>query len=103
MKYSKVTAIFNMTDYALISDDLTALDIPGVSVTKVEGFGDYVNEFAEHGFSENMKIEIYTTAEQAQDVAHLLAQRANEMTEGGGVVAIEPVTELFNVKKLDHP
>lgn len=91
-----------MTDYALISDDLMALDIPGVSVTRVLGFGDYVNEFAEFGFSENMKIEIYTTTRQAREIARVLAQRGNEMTEGGGVVAIEPVTELLNVKKLDQ-
>lgn len=89
-----------MTDYGLISEDLAALDIPGVSVSKVEGFGDYVNEFAEFGFSENMKIEIYASYEQAQSIAQVLAQRAEEMTEGGGVVAIEPVTELLNVKKI---
>lgn len=102
MNYSKVTAIFNTTDYGLISDDLAALDIPGVSVSKVEGFGDYVNEFTEFGFSENMKIEIFTTTKQARDIARRLVQRGNEMTEGGGMVAVEPVTELFNVKKLDQ-
>jgi nitrogen regulatory protein PII len=101
MNYSKVTAIFNTTDYGLLSDDLAALDIPGVSVSKVMGFGDYVNEFADFGFSENMKIEIFTTTEQARDIALLLTERGNEMTEGGGVVAIEPVTDLFNVKKLN--
>lgn len=101
MKYSKVTGIFNMTDYRLISDDLMALDIPGVSVSRVEGFGDYVNEFAEFGFSENMKIEIYTTTTQAREIARVLAKRGNEMTEGGGVIAIEPLSELLNVKKID--
>lgn len=100
MKYSKVTAIFNIIDYAHIRDDLTALDIPGVSVSKVEGFGDYINEYDDNGFSENLKIEIYTTTKTAKDIAKILAQRANEMTEGGGVVAVEPVSELFNVKKL---
>lgn len=100
MKYSKVIGIFNMTDYGLISDDLASLDIPGVSVSKVEGFGDYVNEFAEFGFSENMRIEIYTTTEQAQEIADMLAQKANEMTEGGGLIAIQSVDTLMNVKKL---
>lgn len=101
MKYSKVVGIFNMTDYGLISDDLASLDIPGVSVSKVEGFGDYINEFAKFGFSENIKIEIYTTTKQAQEIAAMLALKANEMTEGGGVVAIEPIDTLLNVKKIN--
>lgn len=101
MKYSKVTVIFNITDYALIRDDLTALNIPGVSVSKVEGFGDYINEYDDNGFSENLKIEIYTTTEQAEEIADMLAQKANEMTEGGGVIAIQSVDTLMNVKKIN--
>jgi len=52
---------------------------------------------------DNMKIEIYTGAEQAKEIAESLSLLANEMTEGGGVVAIEPVADLFNVKKLTSP
>lgn len=47
-----------------------------------------------------MKIEIYTLTEQAAEIARVLSGLANDMTEGGGIVAIEPVAELFNVKKL---
>lgn len=101
MKYCKVVAILNITDYSLISQTIHKLDVPGISVSMVKGFGDYINEFNDYGFSENMKIEIYTTAQQAESVASTLATMANEMTEGGGVVAIEPVTKLLNVRKLD--
>jgi len=100
MSYSKVVAILNISEYKLISDELTSLNVPGISLSKVQGFGDYVNEYAHNGFSESMKIEIYTLTEHAAEIAGVLSVLANDMTEGGGVVAIEPVAELFNVKKL---
>lgn len=100
MKYSKVTAIINCTDYSQIKDSLAHLNLPGVSVSPVQGYGDYFNEYSENGFSSNLKIEIYTTIEQAQEIANILSDRANEMTDGGGMVSIESVTSLLNVRKL---
>ncbi len=100
MNYCKVIAILNITDYGLISEQLKELHIPGVTVSKVQGYGDYVNEYAEFGFSENMKIEIYTIEDQAENIANLLSALANKMTEGGGIIAIEPLTKLLNVRKL---
>jgi nitrogen regulatory protein P-II 1 len=100
MSYSKVVAILNITDYELISDELTRLNVPGISLSKVQGFGDYVNEYSPNGFSNSMKIEIYTHAEQAGEIARVLSVLAEDITDGGGVVAVEPVAELFNVRKL---
>ncbi len=101
MNYCKVVAILNMTDFGLINTSIQKLGIPGVTVSVVKGFGDYINEFNEFGFSDNMKIEVYTSAEQAEIVADTLSRIGNEMTEGGGVVAIEPVDKLLNVRKLE--
>ncbi len=101
MNYCKVVAILNITDYGLINTSIQKLDAPGVTVSVVKGFGDYINEFNEFGFSDNIKIEVYTSAEQAEIVAETLSKIGNEMTEGGGVVAIEPVDKLLNVRKLE--
>lgn len=101
MKFCKVVAIMNITDYNVLHVPVQQLDVPGISVSMVKGFGDYVNEFSPYGFSDNMKIEIYTTAEQAESIAGELARLADNLTEGGGVIAIEPVNQLMNVRKLD--
>lgn len=101
MNYCKVVAVMNITDYGLLSPSIQKLDIPGVTISMVKGFGDYINGFNEFGLSDNMKIEIYTSEQQAEEVAAALASIANDMTEGGGIVAIEPVNQLFNVRKLD--
>ncbi len=103
MHYSKVVMLLNISDYQLISEKLKQLNVPGISECMVHGFGDYINEYTNDGFSESMKIEIYTSQNQAEEIAPILAKLANEMTEGGGVVAIEPVTTLLNVKKIKSP
>lgn len=102
MNYCKVVAIMNITDYGIISQQLKQMHIPGVTVSKVHGFGDYINEYAEFGFSENLKVEIYTSEDQAEKIAELLSILANEITEGGGIVAIEPLSKLLNVKKVQN-
>ena len=100
MKYCKVVAIMNVTDYSMLHEPIQRLDVPGVTVSMVKGFGDYVNNFDPFGFSDNIKLEIYTTEEQAESIAGSLSTIADGMTEGGGVIAIEPVTQLMNVKRL---
>lgn len=101
MKYRKVVAIMNITDYNTLHLPIQQMDVPGVTVSMVKGFGDYVNEFSPFGFSDNMKVEIYTTSEQAETIANELSSLADQLTKGGGVVAIEPVHQLMNVRKLD--
>ena len=101
MDYCKVVAILNVTDYRILHETIQRLDVPGVTVSMVKGFGDYVNNFDPFGFSDNMKVEIYTSPEQAETIAQELSSLADQYTEGGGVVAVEPVTQLMNVRKLD--
>ncbi len=100
MQYAKVVMILNLSDYKVIANTLKKLHIPGISVSTVHGYGDYVNDYNENGFSESMKIEIYTTQKQAEEIVIILSELANDMTEGGGVVAIEPVHSLLNVRKI---
>ena len=101
MPFCKVVAILNVTDYKMLHEPIQRLNVPGVTISPGKGFGDYVNNFDPFGFSDNTKVEVYTTAEQAEAVATALASLAKQLTEGGGVVAIEPVQDLRNVQKLD--
>jgi len=98
--YNKVIMILNISDFGLIAKEVNSLNIPGITVSKVEGYGNYINEFNDYGLCESLKVEVYTSADQAQDIADVFSELAKRMTEGGGVVAIEPVSSLLNNKKL---
>lgn len=73
MQYSKVVMVLNVSDYGLLGGALKKLNIPGVSISKVQGFGDYVNEYNEHGLSDSLKLEIYTGSEQAEEISLVLS------------------------------
>ena len=102
MWFSKVVMIMNVTNYELISDEINKLNVPGITISHVQGFGDYLNEYSPQGLCDSLKVEIYTSSEQADGIAKALSKMATNMTEGGGVVAIEPVTKLLNVKKIER-
>lgn len=101
MWFSKVVMIINITDYELISDEIHKLNVPGITVSNVKGFGDYVNVYSSQGLCDSLKVEVYTSSEHADEIASSLSKLAINMTEGGGVVAIEPVSKLMNVKKIE--
>lgn len=101
MEFNKVVLIINITDYGLISDEIKKLNVPGITVNNVQGFGDYMNQYSPQGLCDSLKVEIYTSLEQADGIAIALSKLASDMTEGGGVVAIEPVSKLYNVKKIE--
>jgi len=101
MGFSKVVMIINITDYELISNEINKLNVPGITINNVQGFGDYLNQFSPQHLCDSLKVEIYTTSEQADKIAIVLSELANNMTEGGGIVAIESVAKLYNVKKIE--
>lgn len=98
--FNKVVMILNISDFGLIAGEVNSLNIPGITVSKVEGYGSYINEFSDYGLCESLKVEVYTNAEEAQRIADIFSEMAKRMTEGGGIVAIEPVSALLNNKKL---
>jgi len=100
MWFSKVVMIMSITDYELISTEINKLNVPGISISHVQGFGDYLNEYNPATLCDSLKVEIYTSSEQADAIAEALSRLAANMTEGGGVVAVEPVSRLYNVKKI---
>ncbi len=101
MGFNKVVLIINITDYELISDEINKLNVPGITINNVQGFGDYWNEYSPKDLCDSLKVEIYTSSEQADGIAVALSKLASNMTEGGGVVVIEPVSKLYNVKKIE--
>jgi len=43
---------------------------------------------------------MYTGSEQAEEISLIFSELANQINEGGGVIAVEPVSHLMNVKKF---
>lgn len=98
MKFRKVTAIIQMMVLERVEQALREAGVKGVSVTKVKGYGEYSNFYAQDRMVGHARIEIFTSAEEAGQIADILIDAAHTGTPGDGIVAILPVEHLLRIR-----
>ena len=59
MDFRKVTAIIRPDSLEKVEKELQALSIPGVSVTKVKGYGEYANFYAPDWMLTHVRVEVF--------------------------------------------
>lgn len=98
MNFRKVTAIIRPDLLEQVENRLKVLNVPGVSVSKVKGYGEYANFFQSDWLSTHTKIEIFTNAENAKAIAEAIMETAHTGVEGDGIVAILPVESVYHIR-----
>jgi len=98
MKFRKVTAIIRPECLKEVEDRLKKLVIPGISVTKVKGFGEHMNFFKPDWLCQHVRIEVFIDVGRAEDVATEIMEVAHTGREGDGIVAILPVDSVYHIR-----
>ncbi|MCF6226306.1 MAG: P-II family nitrogen regulator [Xanthomonadales bacterium] len=98
MNFRKVTGIIRPDRLEAVENHLKELNVSGVSVSKVKGYGEYANFFQEDWFSTHTRIVIYTSLEQATTVAEAIMESAHTGTEGDGLVVISPIETIYHIR-----
>jgi len=98
MKYRKITAIIHPSKLEAVEEQLKQLNVPGISVGKVQGYGEAPNFFNSDWTSPNARIEVFIEESKAQAIAQAIMDTAHTGCEGDGIVAILPVEALFRVR-----
>jgi len=94
----KVTAIVRGTVLEDVERRLRELGVPGISVTKVKGYGEYANFFTSDWIVEHARIEIFLPAERADSVARAIVQTAATGEPGDGIVVVLPVESMYRIR-----
>lgn len=94
----KVTAIVRVNRLERIERRLQDLLVPGVSVTKVKGYGEYEDFFARDWMSEHARIEIFLRRERAEEVARAIVEAAHTGVAGDGIVVVLPVESIYRIR-----
>ena len=104
-----VTAVikpFTLTD---IREALEALDVGGLTVTEVQGYGQQrghseVYRGAEYAtdFVPKVKLEVLVTDAQVDDVIDAVVRAAHTGKMGDGKVWVTPVERVIRVRTGDH-
>lgn len=98
MNYRKVTAICRIDMLETVEQKLRELGVKGLSISKVQGYGEYVNYYTKDGMTDHWRIELFTDESQAELIAQAIMDCASLHMEGDGIVAILPVEKLFRIR-----
>lgn len=98
MNFRKVTAIFRSDRLEAVEDRLRSLGVPGVSVTKVKGYGEYANFYTTDWMCSRVRIEVFIGESKAEVIAEAIIDAAHTGIEGDGIVAILPVESVYHIR-----
>jgi nitrogen regulatory protein P-II 1 len=94
----KVTAIVRTIVLEKVERRLQDLCVPGISVTRVKGYGEYANFFRTDWIVEHARIEIFLRCERADEVARAIIDAARTGGPGDGLVAVSPVDSVYRIR-----
>jgi len=98
MQFRKVTAIIQNDRLQAVEERLKELGVPGISITKVKGFGEYADFYEADWMCTHMRLEIFIGVHRAEEIATAIMDTAHTGVEGDGIVAVLPVESVYHIR-----
>jgi nitrogen regulatory protein P-II 1 len=98
MELRKITAIIRSTALQDVEQKLRSMHVPGLSTTRVKGYGEYSNFFSRDPKVLHARIEIFAEKGRAEVIARAIVEAARTGTAGDGLVAILPVERIWRIR-----
>ncbi len=102
MDYRKVTAIIPDSSLAAVEEALSAIGVPGITVSTAHGYGEYRNFYAKDKMNDCTRVEVFTEKEQAQNIVNAIASSVSHGLKSDGVIAILPVEEFIHIRDFNE-
>jgi len=94
----RVTAMVRCSALQKVEERLKQLHVPGISVTKVKGYGEYADFFRSDWVREHARIEVYCGERRADEIARAVVEVAHTGARGDGTVVVLPVEAIYRVR-----
>ena len=98
MSFVKVVAIIRPDVVDSVESVLKEANVPGVSITHVEGYGEYANYYRQDRMVQHLQVEVFISKKRATEIAELIMESAHTGTDGDGIVAIIPVDSVYHIR-----
>jgi len=98
MELRKVTAVIRSSSLQQVEERLQAMNVKGMSVSNVKGYGEYANFFTHDWQVTHSRIEIFTEKTNAEGIARAIMETAHTGMSGDGFIAVLPVEKLFRIR-----
>lgn len=81
-----------------VEKSLERLGVERLNVSKVRGFGEYHNYFAQNWLTGEVRLEVFTKGEEVEAVVSAIMEAAHTGVPGDGVVAVLPIDKLYLIR-----
>ena len=98
MSFVKIVSIIRPEMLGIVEDTLKELNVPGVSITHVKGYGEYANFFRHDRMVEHIQVEVFIGKGRATEIAEQIMEVAHTGSEGDGIVAVIPVDSVYHIR-----
>jgi nitrogen regulatory protein P-II 1 len=98
MKYRKVTAIINTDKLESVEARLQEIGVPGLSVTKVKGYGEYADFYSRDWMTQHARIEIFTVPKKVDAIVQTIIDTAQTGNSDDGIVVVLPVEKVYRIR-----
>lgn len=100
MRFRKVTAIFPSLKLDDVEQALIGIGVPGMTVCKTHGLGEYRNYYARDAMTDCVRVEVFTDANKAEGIVTTIARTVHQGASSDGIVAVLPVEELLHIREF---
>jgi nitrogen regulatory protein P-II 1 len=93
-----VVAIIQSSSLEAVEKGLQQMGVRDITVTKVRGYGEYVDFLSRDHLGEQVKIEVFAPRDRAQHIASAIVDAAHVESSGDGIVATLRVESILDVR-----
>jgi len=97
MAFMNVTATINIDVLDKVETRLREIGVPGISVSKVKGYGLYKDFFQRDMMTTHARIQIYAPEDRIKSIVDALIDSAHTGRESDGVVLVSPIQQMHRI------
>jgi len=95
MKYIKINAFVPILGFEPIEEKLKTINVPGITVSKVKGYGEHMNYYSTDWLDTHVRIEIFCGIDEKDVICQAIKAGIGSLEVHNGFVTIQPVEEIF--------
>ena len=96
MNIKRITAIVPITCLTTLERNLRACGVPGVTVERVQGYGEHPNYFRRDLMQDNARLILFTEEERVDEIVKAICECAYECGYKG-LLAVEHIERLLKL------
>jgi nitrogen regulatory protein P-II 1 len=97
MKFKFITATINISMVDKVEQRLRKIAAPGLSVSKVQGYGTHKNFFQRDLMTTHARLQVYVPEERVAEIVDAIMDAGGTGSEDDGIVAVSPVETIYRI------